>query len=268
VLVLLPALGWSQDALEIVQNAFKADEENAPIARTYTFHERVEHKIYRKGKVRDSGSKTWDVTLLDGEEYRRLIAKDDQPLNPDREKKEAKKLRKSIEKMRNETAAQREKRRRRIEKEQAEERRFIHEITVAFDFTLAGEETVDGVGCYVVLAEPRPGYEPPFGQAKVLRKIRGKLWIAKEDYGWVKAEVDTIDSFTFGLFLFKLRKGAEIRFRQRRVNDEVWLPAEWDVRAAGRAALVAKIDAEINGTYDNFRKFSADSSVTFGETLE
>lgn len=262
-------LAAADDALAIIQKAFEADQANDEIARSYTFHERVEETMFDKeGEIKKQESKTWDVTLLDGSEYRRLIAMDGEPLPPEKAAKEEKKLQKSLEKMRSEDAKEREKRLRNIEEEREQERRFIREITRAFDFRLAGEEIINGTPCHVIEADPKPGYEPSFGKAKVLEKVRGTLWIGKRDYAWVRAEVDTIDKFTWGLFLFKLREGAQIKFEQQRVNDEVWLPVGWDVRAEGRAALVAKFDARITGSYSNFRKFSTESSVEFGEPVE
>ncbi len=265
----LPVSAGEDEALAIIQKAFAADEENEKTARSYTFHERIGTTFLDKnGEVKKRESKTWDITLLDGAEYRRLIAEDDEPLPDKKAAKEEKKLRKSIEKMRSETPRQREKRLRELEKEREEERRFIREVTRAFDFRLAGEETVDGVDCYVIDAAPKPGYEPSFDRAKVLKKVRGSVWIGKRDYAWVKADVDTVESFTWGLFLLKLREGARIQFEQRRFNDEVWLPFKWSVRALGRAALIAKFNVIVEGSYSNFRKFSTESSVEFGDAVE
>jgi hypothetical protein len=120
----------------------------------------------------------------------------------------------------------------------------------------------------VIHAEPRPDYEPSFRKAGVLRKLRGDLWISKADYGWMQAKIDTIEDFSWGLFLVKFKKGAEITFKQRWVNDEVWLIDNWHVKMRARAGLVVGINGEFDGTYSNFRKFSSDSSITFGETLE
>ncbi|MEZ5363533.1 MAG: hypothetical protein R2748_14625 [Bryobacterales bacterium] len=53
--------------------------------------------------------------------------------------------------------------------------------------------------------------------------MRGRFWIAKSDYGWVRTEAETIDTASFGLFLLKLQKGAQMEFNQVKVTDEVWL---------------------------------------------
>lgn len=259
-----PVLADEPSALEIIERAFEADDANEKIARQYTFHERIDARFLdRQGRLKRQEVKTWDVTLLDGSEYRRLIAEDDQPLSEKKAAKEERKLRKNIEEMSRETPKQRAKRLAKIEEEREQERRFRREVTRAFDFTLAGEERASEVDAWVIAAEPKPGYkpDPKLKRADLLRKVRGRLWIAKEDYGWVKAELETIDSFSIGLFLLKLKEGTRIEFSQRRHNGEVWLMDAFHLRFRGRAGLVIGFNGEISASYDNFRKFSADSRV-------
>jgi len=212
------------DALPIIEKAFEAAQANEAIVRSYVFHERIEERrLNKKGEQKRLESTTHDVTLLDGSEYRRLIAKDDEPLDEKAAAKEQRKLEKKIEKMRNETPKQREKRLAKIEKERDEEDEFLEEITRAFDFRLAGEEEIDGLVAHVISAEPKPGYEPSSREAKVLTQLRATLWISKDDHGWVKAEMETLGDTKWGIML-KLHEGAQIRLKQRRLNDEVWLP--------------------------------------------
>ena len=265
-LPLFPWLALADDpaALEIIELAFQADDANEQIARQYTFHERTDARFLdRQGRLKRHEVKTWDVTLLDGSEYRRLIAEDDQPLSEKKAAKEERKLRQSIDELRRETPKQRAKRLARIEEEREQERRFRREVTRAFDFTLSGEERIGEVDAWVIAAEPKPGYrpDPKLKRADLLRKLRGKLWIAKDDHGWVKVDLETTDSFSIGLFLLKLKEGTRIEFSQRRHNGEVWLMDAFHVRFRGRAGLVIGFNGEVSASYDNFRKFSADSRI-------
>ena len=110
---LIPYAGQSAElpAGEIVRRAFAADEQNDKQARNYTFHERSERRSFdKKGRRKSSRSKTHDLTILDGSVYRRLIARNDQALDPKEEKAEQKKLEKSISRMQKETPPQRKKR--------------------------------------------------------------------------------------------------------------------------------------------------------------
>jgi hypothetical protein len=268
ITILASACLAEDSAVDIVMKAFHADDANEKLARSYTFHERVEEKFLKKnGDVRRVESKTYDITLLDGSEYKRLIAKDDQPLKAKDVAKEDKKLAKSLEKMRNESPKEREKRLREVEKKREKERRFIAEITRAYDFSIKGADVLDGIEAYVIHAEPRPDYVPGVKRAGVLRKLRGDLWISKANHGWMKAEIDTIEDFAWGLFLLKFKKGAQIQFTQQWVNDEVWLMDNWTASMRARALMVG-INGEFRGDYSNFRKFSTESTVTFGDTVE
>jgi hypothetical protein len=253
------------DALPIVEKAFETARANEALARQYVFHERIEERrLNKKGEVKKRGSKTYDVTLLDDSEYRRLIAIDDEPLDDKAAAKEQRKLEKQIKKMRNETPKKREKRLAKVEKGREESEEFLEEITTAFDFRLTGEEEIDGVATHVISAEPKEGYEPSSREAKVLTKLRGTLWISKADHAWVKADLDIFDDISWAV-IFKLREGAKIRFTQRRHNDEVWLPESWYVRLRARAALVFKFNGEVTGSYSNYRRFTTDSTVVHGE---
>ena len=256
------AIRAGENVLPIVERAFAAAEANQKIQQLSVFHERVEQRVLDKqGREKSRESKTWDVTLLDGSVYKQLIAKDDQPLSEKEQAKQQRKLDKQLRKMRDETPAQREKRLEKIAKEREEARRFLEEITRAFDFQLIGEETIDGVDTHVISAQPRAGYEPAFRQARVLTKLRGTLWISTGDHAWVRAEIETFEDFKWRLV--KLREGATIRFSQQRVNDEVWMMDNWFVRLRAKAALVFGFHGEFTGTYDAFRKFTTDDSEVY-----
>jgi hypothetical protein len=252
------------DAFPIIKKAFEAAQANEAIVRHYAFNERIEYRRFNKqGEEKKRESETYEVTLLDSSEYRRLIAINDKPLSESAAGREQKKLEKRIKKMQNETPKQREKRLAGIEKDREEGRKFLEEITRAFEFRLTGEAEIDGVVTYVVSAEPKEGYEPPSRAAKLLPKLRGTLWISKDDYAWVKADMETLDDFTWAA-TFKLNEGARIGFKQRRVNDEVWLTESWYVRLRSRAALVFRLNGELTGSYSDYRRLTTDSTVVHG----
>ena len=71
---------------------------------------------------------------------------------------------------------------------------------------------------------PKPGYRAKSRDGAVLAKIRGKIWISKSGYQWVKLEAQTTATVSFGLFLARLNPGARLVMEQTRVNDEIWLP--------------------------------------------
>ena len=250
------------DPQQIIQRAFEASERNDEIQEQYTGNERVEErKLDKDGVVKDSSSQTFEVLYLFGEEYEKLIAEDDRPLSADKAAKEQRKLDKAYAERADESAREREKRLDKQRKEEEEQRKFRAEIVKAFDFTLVGEETVDGRACWVVDGLPRPGYEPSISRAKFLQKIKARAWISKDDYNWVRAEAETIDNASFGGFIVKLKEGAVLEFTQDFVNDEVWLPASFDLRFDAKIGLIKSLRREIAVRWSDFRKFQAESTL-------
>ena len=251
------------DAREIVRRSIELDQKNEAIARNYTFLERNETRMLdRSGKPKKPPeSRTFDVTLLEGSPYRRLVARDDRPLPPQEERKEQEKLRRSIDERSKEAPAERQRRIAEWDHKQQRQREPLKELPDAFDFRLAGEEMLNGRDAYVIAATPKPGYKPKLAADAYFPKLKGKLWIDKRDNEWVKAEIETLDTIAFGGILVRLASGSRVTFEETRVNDEVWLPKRISVSLSARLMLVAGTRAEIEIAFSNFRKFQADSRL-------
>jgi len=251
------------DAREIVRRSIDLDRKNEAIARNYTFLERDETRMLdRSGKPKKAPeSRTFDVTLLEGSPYRRLVKRNDRPLPPEEERKEQEKLRKSIDERSKETPAERQARIAEWERKQQRQRAPFQEIPDAFDLRLAGEETLDGRNVYVIAATPKLGYKPKLAAAAYFPKIKGKLWIDKRDNQWVKGEIETLDTISIGGILVRLAKGSRATFEATRVNDEVWLPKQITLDGSARLLLVVGARAQIDIAFSNYRKFQADSRL-------
>jgi hypothetical protein len=251
------------DAREIVRRSIELDRKNEALARNYTFLERNETRMLdRSGKPKKPPEvRTFDVTLLEGSPYRRLVARDDRPLAPPEERKEQEKLRRSIDERSKETPAERQLRIAEWDRKRQRQREFLQEIPDAFDLRLVGEESLNGRDAYVVAATPKPGYKPKLAAAAYFPKIKGKLWIDRRDSRWVKGEFETLDTISFGGILLRLAKGSRVTFEQTRVNDEVWMLKRMAFSLSGRVMLVAGARAEVETAFSNFRKFQADSRL-------
>ena len=257
------ALAGDPDPVDIVRRSLDAfDGENSRIARNYTFLEHVEtRRLKDSGAVDSRSSKTYDVTLVEGSPYRRLIEREDKPLPPEEERRQQDELRKSIESRREETPAQRAKRLADFEKERTKYRAAMREIPDAYNFRLAGEEVIDGRPAYVIEATPRPGYKPRSRYAKLYPHMKGTLWINKTDYHLAKTEAELIDNFNLGWVLVRVAKGARVRLEQTWVNEEVWLPMRIWFVASARVGLLKRVHVEQENTYSRYRKFQAESRI-------
>lgn len=257
-----PSLAAGEAAREIIRRSAVLDERNLRLARNYTFTQRLLNRVLDgEGREKCSSSKTYDITFLFGVPYRRLIAENDRPLSPAREKQEQEKLAKVFARRQHESEAQRKMRLAEYRKNRERAWAFLREVPDAFEFRLLGEEPVEGRPAYVIEATPLPGYRPRTPDARVFAKLRGKLWIDKAELQWVKGEAETIDAISFGLFLVRLGRGSRLEFEQMKVNDEVWMPRRIWYEGSGRLALLKTLRAGGEITYDKYRKFQSDSEL-------
>jgi hypothetical protein len=259
----LPA--YAQDVHEIVRRAFELNQKSEELSRDYAFLQGQRIRMMDgDGHVKRETWKTEDITLLDGSPYRRLVERDGKSLTPAEQQQEQDRLRWNGEQRQKESPAQRERRlaeaRRRYEDRTAP----FREVPQAFDFKLAGEEAVNGTASWVVEATPKPGYRPKSSAASMLLKLEGRLWIAKSDYGLVKADAKTLGTISYGAILFRLAKGSHVEIEQERLAGDLWLRKRIAVELWGHIMLVASRRADLEFTYRDYRKSQADSRILPG----
>jgi len=252
----------AQDAREIVRRSVQLMDHNLALTRNYTFLERAEtRELDSNAHVKTHKILLYDVTMLEGSPYRRLVGKDDHGLSPEEQRIEQKKLDDSIAQRQKETPAERARRISDWEKRQQREREPIDEVPDAFNFRIAGQEQIAGRPTWVIEGTPRPGYHPRSTLAKLFPKFQGKLWIDKQDYQWVKTDVEVTANISWGLFVARLNKGAQLNLEMTRVNDEVWLPKHLAANVSATVALLKKYHIESDTTFSNYRKFDVQSRV-------
>jgi hypothetical protein len=258
-----PAPSLSEDQIrELIRQTAEKDMENDKRQRDYTFIQREEqHKLDGKGQVKSTETKTSEVMELYGEPVERLVAKDDKPLSDKDAKKEEDKIQKVIEKRKNESEEDRKKREAKEEKEREENRQFVREVADAYNFRMAGIQSLAGRDTYVIDGEPKPGYQAHLKEAKILPKFRFRAWIDKDESQWKKLDIQCIDTVSFGLFLARIHKGSRIIIEQTRINDEVWLPQHINVKVDARLALLKDFNLEDDITYRDYKKFRTDTKI-------
>src|SRR5262249_35347510 len=238
------------------------DLENDKKQLNYTYIQRSEeHHLDGRGQVKSTESKTSEVLMIYSEQVERVIEKNDKPLSAKDAAKEDEKIQKIIDKRRDESEAERRKRLEKEEKEREDGRQFVREVADAYNFRLVGVEPLNGRDAYVIDAEPRPGYEPHRKEARFLPKIRGRIWIDKQEDQWVKIDAQVIDTVSFGLFLARLHKGTRIMVETMRVNDEVWLPKHMTAKVDVRVALLKNFNVDADVTYRDYKKFRTDTKI-------
>lgn len=246
----------------LIRESADKDTENEKKLRDYTYSERQQvRRIDGKGQVKSTEIETYDVMQIYGERVEKLISKDDKPLSAKDAKKEDDKIQRLIDKRRNESEGDREKRLQKEEKEREDDRQFVREAADAYNFRFVGLESLDGRENYVIDADPAPGYQPHRKDAKILPKFRFRAWIDTDEIQWRKLDLQCIDTVSFGVVLFRMHKGSRAILEQSRVNDEVWLQRHVAAKVDFRLALVKNFDVDVDITDSAYKKFRSDTRI-------
>jgi hypothetical protein len=260
------ALPAPPDAAEIVRNSLEKNTRNEERRRDYTYTENeVTRTLDKSGAVVKTEQVGYDVVNLYGRPYRRRVSKDGKALEGKEKQKADDEFEKEVRKREGESPQEREKREAEQARQRAEEFRFLQEIPKAYTFHLAGEETLEGAGVWVIDAQPRPDFRSSVKRSDLLKKLRGRLWIDKESGQWVRVEAEVVDPISFGGFLAKLDRGATLSFLQHRVNDEIWLPSQAIARLEARV-LVKRYRIASETTWSGYRKFRVESHIVAGDS--
>ena len=132
-------------------------------------------------------------------------------------------------------------------------------VPEAYNLTIIGEPEVNGRATWQIHATPRKDYRGQY--ASLFHNIEGTLWIDKEDYAWVRFDADTTDTISFGFFLARIAKGTRIFVERTRVNEEVWAPRTFSLKASGRFGLLKSINAEQEVSYSEYRRYRTDARL-------
>jgi hypothetical protein len=99
----------------------------------------------------------------------------------------------------------------------------------AFTYRLLGEDRIEGRSVFVVEATPRPEYRPPDTRAKTLTRMRGKLWIDKAEYQWVKVEAEVTAAVSL-YFVARVGPGTRFSLEQMPIGNNLWLPKRFTMQ--------------------------------------
>jgi hypothetical protein len=252
----------ADDPKEMVRRALALYAHDDAAERQYTYLQRDDIRMLDgAGKLKKRDLQTYDITLLEGSRYRRLVKRNDLPLPANDEKQQQDNLQRSISDRRKETPEQRRQRLAEWERKRQERMNDLKEVPDAFDFRLVGDDVIDGVPVWVVEGTPHPGYKPKTKSASYFVKMQGRMWLAKSDYHEVKIDAVTLETISIGAFLIRFAKGGHINVEFSRVNNEVWMPKHVSLTGSARLLLVKGYHLDADFTFFDYKKFSTESRV-------
>jgi hypothetical protein len=233
------------DARQIMELSVAAAERNWQARDRYTFMQLNEdRRLDSRGQVKSEDTEISKMILVNGARFDQLIERNGHPPSAEEQRKSGE----DLDKLQHETPQERTVR---LGKEQ-DDRAFFRDVLEGFDFHLVGEEIVDGRPAYVIEATPHPGYHAPDKYGRLLSNVEGKLWVDKQDFGWVKADGEVTQAFSLGLFVARVQRGSHIVLQQTSVGDAVWLPQRIELRASARILFLRSLDVDRVLTFSDY----------------
>lgn len=200
------------------------------------------------------------------ETYRRLIEVDGKPV-PQAEidaqdRDHQREVLAAVAKREQESPRDREKRLARRAEARQDEQRVIDDLFQIYTFTIVGRQSTDGHPTIAVDFVPKTNVVPRTDEGKMMKKIKGRVWVTEDDYQVARVQAEMLDDISVLGFLGKLYKGTTASYKRRKVNNEIWLPAEARFDGSGRAFIRKfKVDTVIQ--YSDYHKFSVETDTTF-----
>ena len=242
----------SPNAHEIIQKSVSATRQDWSEAPNYAF---VDREIVGKhGHVQPA--KTYEVLMIEGSPYNKLIAINDVPLSPQQRAIQARKLAAIINKRQHESESARQKRIAKYIRERGQDHRMLTEMVDAFDYTLVGEDMLAGHKVWVLKAAPKPGYVPHNHEEKMLQRMRGQMWIDEATCQWVKVQADVVKPVSMYGFMAKVKPGTRFELQQERVAPGLWLPKHFSVQVKATALGIWNENSREDDTYRAYQPMS------------
>jgi hypothetical protein len=242
----------NSDVHDLVQRSTAKIEADWGQAPNYSF---IDREVESKHDAHQS-EKTYEVIMIDGSPYNRLIGVDDRLLSAAEQTAEAHKLRSEMRKRQRESEEARSRRISKYLKERHEDNVLLREMVDAFAFSLTGAETVNNHDCWVLDATPKAGYQPTSHETKVLAGMRGRMWIDKASGQWVRVQAEVFETVSFYGFFAKVHPGTKFLLEQEPVAENLWLPKHFRTQVSASVLGFISEDSVDDETYSNYRPMS------------
>ena len=244
----MAAAAPSIDVPALIQRSVEANNRDWQAAPNYRYLE----------TDRDhDGGKTYQVLMILGSPYRKLVALQGEPLSAARQADEQRRLERTIALRRRESPSQRAQRVSAYRQGRERDRELIEQLTRAFNFRLVGEQQLGQHTVVALRAAPRPGYHPPTTDTKVLTGMQGELWIDPETSQWVKVEAEVIHPVWIEGFLARVDPGTRFELEYTPVTRDVWLPSHFAMSSRAKVLLLFSKRGQADETYSGYRKTEA-----------
>jgi len=235
----------------------------------YMFIERrTDQKLDGKGRTTDESVKVFEVYpgLPGQDRYRRLIEEDGRAVPPATLAQRDRARQKEVESYARRIAStsERAKEEQQFEKQRRKYSAAIDDLFRIYDIQMVRRESIEGHETILATLTPKAGVKPQTDDGKIMRHFKARAWVSESDYELVRVEIEAIDDLSFGLGLVaRVHKGTVATYQRRKVNNEVWLPAEVTWTASARVLLLKRLRLRGTAEFSGYRKFTVDTSTTY-----
>jgi hypothetical protein len=200
--------------------------------------------------------------------YQKLISENGRPLDSGKLEEQDQKYKKKADararKLAGERNSDQEQRMAREAEESRKERETIEDLLRLYAFTLLRREIIDGHSAIWIEFTPKSQYQPQTRDGDLLKKFGGRALISDTDYQVIRVDAELINDLHFGLgLLARVQKGAQLSFIRRKVNNEIWLPAEFRFSGSARVLLLKQLRVESTSLFSDYKKYSVSSTYEF-----
>lgn len=233
------------DVQEIIQRSVEANQRD---------FEAEPHYTYKETDRTGNSTKTYQVSMIDGSPYNRLIAVNGLPLTSQANQDEERKLQQVKTQRHAESQSDRQQRIAKYEQDRRRDNAMMQQLTVAFTFKLIGERKLSGFEVYALRATPKPGYQPPNMATHVLPGMNGELWIDENTYQWVKVTAKVIHEVSIEGFLAQVEPGTRFELEKRPVGDGIWMPIHFEMYSVAKVFFFFGHNTHENETYWDYQR--------------
>ncbi|MGH9321343.1 MAG: hypothetical protein ACRD3V_15835, partial [Vicinamibacteria bacterium] len=251
-----------EDAERLLRRVIEAQERQQELTRQYAFRESTETRnLDGEGRTRNEKSETFLVTPGPDGEYRRLVAKNGEPLRAEDEAKEEKKFQKHLKEQLRLSAEERDsKTKEKLERRVKRFRERLEEAIKVFHFEPLEDELLQGEPVRVFRFSPEPGYEGHSRSTRILARMEGRVWIDPRRDQLARLEIRVRESLKFlGGVFGRVSEGSEATAEAFFDGENLWLLDRVDVSLDARLYFLKNYRQEIAIDYHDYEKYTVDT---------
>jgi len=241
-----------QVARDANQPDVKAIVERSVAANDKDFSAEPEFNYQEKDRVAKT-TKTFQVTMIDGSPYQRLLA-NGKPLSPEQAALELAKQDRTAAARRAQTPEQRNKRIANYGKQRKSDHLMMSQLAEGFDFKIAGTQKVGLRTVWILTATPKPGYRPPNMDCRVLPGMQGQMWIDQVTYEWVKVTAQVIRPVSIEGFLAEVEPGTRFEIEKTPVASGIWQISHFSMQSRAKIFHLIKRSSAEEDWYYRFQQ--------------